>query len=152
MQGWSHSSSATAGISGSPISSAWTRTRWPRAGANYSNKTGIAERHPDLLPEHRERVAEVLADPDQIRRSVRFGRARLFSRWYTDLQRGRHVVVVVVSPDFSSRKRASEGRRQIISGIGPGEWRMTDNSLLRESKSLIGRMLCGAVWLLCQVS
>ena len=37
----------------------------------------IAERHPDLLPEHRERVAEVLADPDQIRKSVRFGRARL---------------------------------------------------------------------------
>ena len=42
----------------------------------------IAERHPDLLPEHRQRVAEVLAAPDQIRRSVRFGR---------------HVVVVVVS-------------------------------------------------------
>ena len=57
----------------------------------------IAERHPDLLPEHRERVVETLAAPDQVRRSVRFGRARLFSRWYTDLQRGRHVVVVVVS-------------------------------------------------------
>lgn len=25
----------------------------------------IAERHPDLLPEHRERVAEVLAEPDE---------------------------------------------------------------------------------------
>ena len=57
----------------------------------------IAERHPDLLPEHRERVAEVLAEPDEIRRSVRFGRARLFSRWYTDVHRRRHVVVVVVS-------------------------------------------------------
>jgi hypothetical protein len=63
----------------------------------------IAQRHPDLLPEHRQRVAEVLADPDQIRRSVRFGRARLFSRWYTDLQRGRHVVVVVSEPE--PRKR-----------------------------------------------
>ena len=57
----------------------------------------IGERHPDLLPQHRQRVAEILADPDQIRRSVRFARARLFSRWYTDVQRGRHVVVVAVS-------------------------------------------------------
>ncbi len=39
-----------------------------------------------------------LADPDQVRRSVRFGNARLFSRWYDDL--GKHVVVVVISePD-----------------------------------------------------
>jgi len=65
----------------------------------------IAERHPDLLPEHRQRVAEVLANPDQIRRSIRFGKARLFSRWYTDLQRGRHVVVVVVSEPGGRRKR-----------------------------------------------
>ena len=28
----------------------------------------IAERHPDLLPEHRERIAETLADPDQIQK------------------------------------------------------------------------------------
>jgi hypothetical protein len=57
----------------------------------------IAERHPDLLPEHCQRVVEVLADPDQIRRSARFESARLFSRWYTDVQRGKHLVVVVVS-------------------------------------------------------
>ena len=84
----------------------------------------IADRHPDLLPEHRQRVAEVLADPDQIRKSVRFGRARLFSRWYTDLQRGRHVVVVVVS-EPGPRKR-----HWIITGYitktlveGEVEWR-----------------------------
>jgi hypothetical protein len=57
----------------------------------------IAERHPDLLPEHRERIAETLAEPDQVRRSARFGSARLFSRWYTDVRQGKHVVVVVVS-------------------------------------------------------
>ncbi|MBM3745573.1 MAG: hypothetical protein FJW34_07230 [Acidobacteria bacterium] len=57
----------------------------------------IAERHPDLLPEHRQRLAETLADPDQVRRSARFGSARLFSRWYTDVKRGKHVVVVAVS-------------------------------------------------------
>ena len=57
----------------------------------------IAERHPDLLPAHRQRVAEVLAEPDQVRRSMRLASARLFSRWYTDVRRGKHVVVVVVS-------------------------------------------------------
>lgn len=48
----------------------------------------IAERHPDLLPEHRELIAETLGDPDQVRRSARFGSAKLFSRWYTDLRAG----------------------------------------------------------------
>ena len=57
----------------------------------------IAERHPDLLPDHRERIAETLAEPEQVRRSVRFGSARLFSRWFSDLRQGKHVVVVVVS-------------------------------------------------------
>jgi hypothetical protein len=64
----------------------------------------IAERHPDLLPEHREQVAETVTDPDQVRRSARFGNARLFSRWYTDVKRGKHVVFVVVSePDATNR-------------------------------------------------
>lgn len=60
----------------------------------------IAERHPDLLPEYRKQMVETLAQPDQVRRSVRFGNAKLFSRWYTDVKRGKHVVVVVVGePD-----------------------------------------------------
>ena len=57
----------------------------------------IGERHPDLLPEHRDRLASTLADPDEVRRSARFGDARLFSRWYDDVRHGKHVVVVVVS-------------------------------------------------------
>ena len=57
----------------------------------------IAENHPDLLPEHRETIADVLAAPDQIRRSERFGNARLFSRWYDTLLGGKHIVVVVVN-------------------------------------------------------
>ena len=57
----------------------------------------ITERHPDLLPKHRERMAETLADPDRIRRSARFAGARLFSRWFDDLRQGKHIVVVVVS-------------------------------------------------------
>jgi hypothetical protein len=57
----------------------------------------IAERHPDLLPEHRERIAETLVQPDQVRWSPRFSSARLFSRWYADVRLGKHVDVVVIS-------------------------------------------------------
>jgi len=58
----------------------------------------IAEHHPDLLPSHKRRIIETLADPDQVRRSSRVGNARLFSRWFPDVLGGKHVVVVVVSP------------------------------------------------------
>jgi len=57
----------------------------------------IAERHPDLLPEHQDLIAQTLKSPDQIRRSARFGNAMLFSRYDADLRQGKHVVVVVVS-------------------------------------------------------
>jgi hypothetical protein len=64
----------------------------------------IAERHPDLLPEYRKQLIETVAAPDQVRRSTRFGNARLFSRWYTDVKKGKHVVTVVVSEsDATSR-------------------------------------------------
>jgi hypothetical protein len=56
----------------------------------------IVGRHPDLPPEHRARIGTTLSDPDQVRKSRRFGSARLFSRWSTDLRGGKHVVVVVV--------------------------------------------------------
>lgn len=56
----------------------------------------IAENHPDLLPEHKERMIQTLADPDEVRRSERFGNALLFSRWFKDLRGGKNVVVVVV--------------------------------------------------------
>jgi hypothetical protein len=78
----------------------------------------IAERHPDLLPEHRDRIADTLAEPDQVRSSARFGSAKLFSRWYYDVRRGKHVVVVVVSePDRvnatgSSRRTWRESSRK----------------------------------------
>jgi hypothetical protein len=57
----------------------------------------IADNHPDLLPEHRDRIAPTLADPDEIRRSARFSSAHLFTRWYNDLRGGKYVVVVVVT-------------------------------------------------------
>jgi hypothetical protein len=64
----------------------------------------IAENHPGLLPEHRRRVGEVLADPDQVRPSSRAAIARLFARWFGGLRGGKHVVVVVVS-DPAPRRR-----------------------------------------------
>jgi hypothetical protein len=57
----------------------------------------ITFRHPDLLPEHRQCIIDTLALPDEIRRSPRFGNARLFSRWFEGIRGGKHVVVVVVS-------------------------------------------------------
>ena len=61
-------------------------------------------------------------DPDQVRRSKRFAGARLFSRWYSGLKGGKHVVVVVVSSD-------PDGRHWIITaciarrlGGGEPEW------------------------------
>jgi hypothetical protein len=57
----------------------------------------IRERHPDLLPEGRDRIARTLADPDNVRRSVRMANVRLFSRWFDMIQGGRYAVVVVVS-------------------------------------------------------
>ncbi len=67
----------------------------------------ITQRHPDLLPTYRDRFAGALARPDQVRRSQRFGQARLFSRWYNDLRGGKHVVVVVVS-------QATDGTRHWV--------------------------------------
>ena len=64
----------------------------------------IAERHPDLLPDHRERLAGALANPDEVRRSARFGRAWLFSRWYEDVRQGMHIVVVVVGEPEPNRR------------------------------------------------
>jgi hypothetical protein len=57
----------------------------------------IVQTHPDLLPEYLAQVEQTLADPDLIRRSVRISAALLFYRWFSDVRRGKYVVVVVVS-------------------------------------------------------
>lgn len=57
----------------------------------------IRERHPEIEPIPWDKMRQVIADPDQIRRSRRFGNARLFSRWFDDLRDGKHFVVIVVS-------------------------------------------------------
>ena len=57
----------------------------------------ITLRHPDLLPKYRQCIPDTLMLPDEVRRSVRIGNARLFSRWFEQLRGGKYVVVVVVS-------------------------------------------------------
>lgn len=64
----------------------------------------IAETHPDLLPTYQERIAETLADPDEVRCDLRFGNTFLFSRQYGKSRKGRYVVVAVVS-DTVPRER-----------------------------------------------
>ena len=53
--------------------------------------------HPDLLTEFHPQVNQTLANPDQVRRSVRMSAARIFYRWFDDVRKGKNVVVVVVS-------------------------------------------------------
>lgn len=62
----------------------------------------IATRHPDLLPEYANLMAATVADPDGVRRSVRLGSARLFSRWLAEVKGGKYVVVVVMTDPGAS--------------------------------------------------
>ncbi len=55
----------------------------------------VAGQHPDLLPQYRDRLATVLSDPDEVRRSGRLGNTWLFSHWFDDVRGGKHIVVVV---------------------------------------------------------
>jgi hypothetical protein len=64
----------------------------------------IAQRHPELLPEHYDLMAATLAAPDLVRRSPRLGNARLFSRWFDQIRGGKNMVVVVVSHPAPDRR------------------------------------------------
>jgi hypothetical protein len=64
----------------------------------------IAQRHPDLLPEYRQQIAQTLLGPDQVRRSSHFRNARLFTRWFDTVKRGKYVVVVVITDSGVSER------------------------------------------------
>jgi hypothetical protein len=83
----------------------------------------IRERHPDLLPKYWDRVADTLADPDEVRRSARMATARLFSRWFDDIMGGKRVVVVVVSEAGATRHAVITA--YLVRKLGPGdvEWK-----------------------------
>ncbi len=83
----------------------------------------IQERHPDLLPAHRDKLPEVLADPDTVRRSAHAVTARVASRWYTGIRQGRHVVVVVVGKGGRSARHwivTAYTARRLVGG--EAEW------------------------------
>lgn len=57
----------------------------------------ILDRHPDLLPDHFDQLAETITEPDEIRQDTRFPSTYLFARWHDDIRGGKNLVVVVVS-------------------------------------------------------
>ena len=57
----------------------------------------IRAKHGDLIAEGFERIAEVLEDPQLIRRDRHAPDTLKFSRWYDDGNHRRHAVVVVVT-------------------------------------------------------
>jgi hypothetical protein len=83
----------------------------------------IQEQHPDLLPKYRERIAQTLAEPDQVRRSARSSNARLFSRRFDDIMVGKHVVVVVVSEVAARRHWVITAYLVRTLGQGDVEWK-----------------------------
>ena len=83
----------------------------------------IAERHPDLLPDHYDLMAATLAAPDLVRRSPRLGNAQLFSRRFDHILGGKHVVIVVVSDPSPDRRHwivTAYCARRLAEG--EGEW------------------------------
>ncbi len=83
----------------------------------------IHERHPDLLPRYRDRLAATLSEPDEVRRSVHAANARLFSRWFDDIMSGRHAVVVVVSEVARARHWVISAYLTRKLGQGNVEWK-----------------------------
>ena len=79
----------------------------------------IQDRHPDLLPKYRDRMAQTLADPDQVRRSARSSNAC----WFDDIMGGKHVVVVAVSEVAARRHWVITAYLVRALGEGDLEWK-----------------------------
>lgn len=57
----------------------------------------ILERHPELALDFCQLLADTLMAPDRVRRTARLEKARLFSRWFSQVRGGKHVVIVVIT-------------------------------------------------------
>ncbi|MGF1481927.1 MAG: PBECR2 nuclease fold domain-containing protein [Cyanophyceae cyanobacterium] len=57
----------------------------------------IENRHPTLIQDYLERLAQTIAEPDKIHRSQQNSNTRLFCRFYDDFQRRKYVIVIVRS-------------------------------------------------------
>lgn len=84
----------------------------------------IGERHPELLPIHREKLEQTIADPDEVRTDADYPDTRLFIRWYGELLGGKNIVVAVVSAETPEIRHwivtAFIGRRPPRGGL---EWK-----------------------------
>ena len=57
----------------------------------------ILDKHPDLLPDHLDRLVETVAEPDEIRQDTRYPSTYLFSRWHETIRSGKYLIVAIVS-------------------------------------------------------
>lgn len=84
----------------------------------------ILSGHPELTVDGLTRLAQTLADPDEIRGDPRFLRTKLFSRWFDDLLGGKIVVVALVTGE-------------IVGSTLPRTWVVTAYVARRLSKGVV---------------
>ncbi|MFM2428926.1 MAG: hypothetical protein RLZZ511_139 [Cyanobacteriota bacterium] len=63
----------------------------------HEREQHILDRHPDLPDSYLSLIEQTLLNPDEVRCDQRFEETWLFSRWFSDIRRGRFLVVAVVS-------------------------------------------------------
>jgi hypothetical protein len=86
----------------------------------------ILSKHPELLPTHFGLITETVADPDEVRRDQRFPATRIFSRWYPNVERGKHIVVVIVTDAEPNERHwivSAYMTRRVRQGVT--EWKRT---------------------------
>jgi hypothetical protein len=84
----------------------------------------ITSNHGDLLPQHEDRLAVTLREPDEIRIDRDYPRTRLFVRWFPDLMGGKLVVAAVVTdPPPAQRHWVVTGFIARKPAHGELEWR-----------------------------
>jgi hypothetical protein len=57
----------------------------------------ILDKHPEIMPDHFDQIAETIADPDEIQQDERFANTYHFSRRYEAIEDGKYLIVVVVT-------------------------------------------------------
>ncbi len=77
----------------------------------YEREQHILDRHPDLPDGYLNLIEQTLLNPDEVRCDQRFEETWLFSRWFSDIRRGRFLVVAVVS---DQGKAALDDRHWIV--------------------------------------
>jgi hypothetical protein len=77
----------------------------------HEREQHILDRHPDLPDSYLSLIEQTLLNPDEVRCDQRFEETWLFSRWFSDIRRGRFLVVAVVS---DQGKAATDDRHWIV--------------------------------------